>query len=355
MSNKTFILVAGFLVVLLVGAGAVYLYDASQSDDIAKGVQVGGVDVGGLNEAQAADKLQRELRRAAQPARSRSPGRGGHDFTLTAKRAQVTMDVDGMVQEAHRQVARRLDRHARLARVTGGTVNANLAAEGRLLRLRGQPRSSAASAHGRRASRRTRCVSLRARRGLEGPPPTTASPCARRRSCARDIEQTLTAPDGRARRAGRGHEGASRRSRPTSLRQEVPELHHRQPQRLPAPLYHNLKLAKTYAIAVGMQGLETPAGLYHVQNKAGQPGLAGAELRPGPGPLAGQVIPPRPAGTRSRRAGWASTAAPASTASTERVRLDRHRRLARLRPHDDPRRDRALRPQSASARPSTSP
>jgi lipoprotein-anchoring transpeptidase ErfK/SrfK len=36
-------------------------------------------------------------------------------------------------------------------------------------------------------------------------------------------------------------------------------------------LYKNLKLAKTYPIAVGMQGLETPAGLYHIQNKAVNP------------------------------------------------------------------------------------
>ena len=36
-------------------------------------------------------------------------------------------------------------------------------------------------------------------------------------------------------------------------------------------LYRNLKLAKSYGIAVGQVGLETPAGLYHVQNKAVNP------------------------------------------------------------------------------------
>jgi lipoprotein-anchoring transpeptidase ErfK/SrfK len=36
-------------------------------------------------------------------------------------------------------------------------------------------------------------------------------------------------------------------------------------------LYRNLKLAKTYSVAIGMQGLETPAGLYHIQNKAVDP------------------------------------------------------------------------------------
>ena len=36
-------------------------------------------------------------------------------------------------------------------------------------------------------------------------------------------------------------------------------------------LYKNLKPAKTYGIAIGKVGLETPAGLYHIQNKAVDP------------------------------------------------------------------------------------
>jgi lipoprotein-anchoring transpeptidase ErfK/SrfK len=36
-------------------------------------------------------------------------------------------------------------------------------------------------------------------------------------------------------------------------------------------LYKHLKRAKTYPIAVGMVGLETPAGVYHIQNKAVDP------------------------------------------------------------------------------------
>ena len=36
-------------------------------------------------------------------------------------------------------------------------------------------------------------------------------------------------------------------------------------------LYKNLKQAKTYGIAVGQVGLDTPAGLYNIQNKAVNP------------------------------------------------------------------------------------
>src|ERR1700759_5683492 len=125
MRNKTFILVAGFLVVLLVGAGAVYLYDASQSDDIADGIKVGGVEVGGLNKAQAHEKIQRELVGPLnQPVKVTGPG--GHHFVLTAKRAHVTVDVDGMVQEAIDKSRDGSIVTRAWRAVTGGTVNVDL-------------------------------------------------------------------------------------------------------------------------------------------------------------------------------------------------------------------------------------
>jgi lipoprotein-anchoring transpeptidase ErfK/SrfK len=58
-------------------------------------------------------------------------------------------------------------------------------------------------------------------------------------------------------------------------------------------LWKGLKLKKTYEIAVGMQGLETPAGLYHVQNKAVDPAWH-VPNSPWAGKLAGKVIPPGP-------------------------------------------------------------
>jgi lipoprotein-anchoring transpeptidase ErfK/SrfK len=55
-------------------------------------------------------------------------------------------------------------------------------------------------------------------------------------------------------------------------------------------LYKNLKLLKTYDIAVGMQGLETPAGLYHIQNKAVNPAWS-VPNSAWAGSLAGTTIP----------------------------------------------------------------
>jgi lipoprotein-anchoring transpeptidase ErfK/SrfK len=58
--------------------------------------------------------------------------------------------------------------------------------------------------------------------------------------------------------------------------------------------YDHLKLAKSYTIAVGQQGLETPAGLYHALDKQVNPSWH-VPNSAWAGSLAGQVIPPGPA------------------------------------------------------------
>jgi lipoprotein-anchoring transpeptidase ErfK/SrfK len=57
--------------------------------------------------------------------------------------------------------------------------------------------------------------------------------------------------------------------------------------------FENLKLAKEYTIAVGAVGFDTPAGLYHIQNKAVNPSWSVPDAD-WTGGLAGQVIPPGP-------------------------------------------------------------
>ncbi len=55
-------------------------------------------------------------------------------------------------------------------------------------------------------------------------------------------------------------------------------------------LWKNLKLVKTYDVRVGQQGLETPAGLYHIQNKAVNPAWNVPDSD-WAGELAGTVVP----------------------------------------------------------------
>jgi lipoprotein-anchoring transpeptidase ErfK/SrfK len=58
-------------------------------------------------------------------------------------------------------------------------------------------------------------------------------------------------------------------------------------------LYRGLKLAKTYPIAVGQAGLETPAGLYRINDKQVDPSWH-VPNSAWAGSLAGRVIPPGP-------------------------------------------------------------
>ena len=55
-------------------------------------------------------------------------------------------------------------------------------------------------------------------------------------------------------------------------------------------LYKRLKLVKTYPIAVGQVGLETPAGMYNIQNKAVNPAW-NVPNSAWAGDLAGTVVP----------------------------------------------------------------
>ena len=58
-------------------------------------------------------------------------------------------------------------------------------------------------------------------------------------------------------------------------------------------VYNHLRFVKSYPIAVGQQGLETPAGLYHIQDKTVNPSWQ-VPLSSWAGSLAGQLIPPGP-------------------------------------------------------------
>jgi len=106
-------------------------------------------------------------------------------------------------------------------------------------------------------------------------------------------------------------------------------------------LYRHLKLARSFPIAVGMQGLETPAGLYDVQWKQVNPPW----LVPNSawaGSLAGRTIPPGPQDPLKARFLAFNGGAGIHGIDPSEYGNDRPQRLARLRPDDDSGRDRPL-------------
>ncbi len=203
---------------LAAGSAYAYFWDGSRADAIAEGVQIAGIDVGGLRAGQARQLLEERFQ-----ARLRQPVQlqyADHRFVVRPTTAGVRIDVAAMVDAAVR-VSRR-----------GGLAH-------RVLRdLRGEPveesiplRAALSSAH------------------LE----TLSSLQRRYHTYILVSRETFT------------------------LR-----------------LYKHLKLVKSYRIAVGQAGLETPAGEYTINDKQVNPWWH-VPKSAWAGALAGRIIPPGPA------------------------------------------------------------
>src|SRR5688500_9815498 len=98
MRTKSFIAVSVLLLALLAAGGAVYAYDSGREDRIAEGIEVGGVDVGGLSAAEARERLTARLvEPLADPVKVRYRDR---TYKLTAKKARVGVNIDRSVGQA---------------------------------------------------------------------------------------------------------------------------------------------------------------------------------------------------------------------------------------------------------------
>src|SRR3954449_4600510 len=121
MGKKTSIaaLIAAVLLVVVV-AGA-YAYDSSQKDKIADGVTVAGVDVGGMNEEEAAAAVRRKL--LAPLRHSLVVTLDGQTWKLPGKKLKIRADIDSAVEEAVEE-SRQGGFPSRLVRyVSGGEVD----------------------------------------------------------------------------------------------------------------------------------------------------------------------------------------------------------------------------------------
>jgi lipoprotein-anchoring transpeptidase ErfK/SrfK len=286
-SRRIFIGTVVSLAVLVAAVGA-WAYDHGKRETIAAGVRVGGVDVGGMDVGAARATLRRELlRRLRRPVVVSYDGRR---VILSAQRAGVAVDVEAAVEEA---LARSRDASflSRVAReATGGDVDAHL-----------QPHvvySRLAVAHfvaqvgdgfdrpARDASIDFTPTSLKPVTGRDGV-------TVERRPLRRAIVRALTA-------AGAPHTVAvrARTVRPkvttAQLAAKYPVVITVDRSSFRLRLWKRLKLEKTYTIAVGRAGLETPSGVYTINDKQVNPSwhVPNSDWA---GDLAGRVIPPGPA------------------------------------------------------------
>jgi hypothetical protein len=98
MRKKTSIVVIIAAALLVVVVGAAYAYDSSQKDKIADGVTVGGVDVSGMNEEEAAAAVRRKL--LAPLRTSLVVSFDGQTWKLSGKKLKIRADIESAVEEA---------------------------------------------------------------------------------------------------------------------------------------------------------------------------------------------------------------------------------------------------------------
>jgi lipoprotein-anchoring transpeptidase ErfK/SrfK len=288
MHQKVLIALVALLTMGLLLAVGVWAYDDAQKDQIAPGVEIGGVDVGG-RDADSARKLieQKVVAPLKQPVVVNYDGK---EYTLSPKRLHAKADVDGMVQEAidRSRDGSILDRVSRYA--TGSDVDANL--EPRV----GYDKSAVKNFINELADRinqdpvNASVVPSGGRLQQEAGQPGQA---VNKRQMTTEINHAARSP-GRDQAIPAVVETTKPEVNKKDLAQAYPRYIYIDRGSYTLRFYHHLKLEKSYSIAVGQQGLETPAGLYHALDKQVDPSWH-VPNSAWAGSLAGQVIPPGPA------------------------------------------------------------
>jgi lipoprotein-anchoring transpeptidase ErfK/SrfK len=265
-----------------------YLYDRSQREVIAHGVRIDGVSVGGLNEAAAREKVERQLTaNLQQPVIVRS---GSRTWTLSGREADLAINAQNMVQQAV-DASREGSIVTRTAReLFGGSVNRNVPlvvsySHQAVRRFTAQVRAGVdhapEDATVQPSSSGLATVPSHAGVKVEGTPFGARVELALTQAGG---DRTVIVPTQTVQPAVTSSQLASRY--PAYIVVDRSDFRLR--------FYEHLKLAKTYEIAVGMEGLETPPGLHKVEWKEVDPPWL-VPNKAWAGSLAGTVVPPGPA------------------------------------------------------------
>jgi lipoprotein-anchoring transpeptidase ErfK/SrfK len=284
MRQRSFVLVAALVALLLFGAVGVYAYDSSRDDLIAEGVTAAGIDVGGMRAAEARRQLREQLATPLErPITVRVRGRS---FRLSAERARLRTDVGGMVSEA---LERSRDGNVLTRAVrglTGGELHEDVPARVTYSRAAVERLVRRVKRHLDRPARDA--TASYSAQGIAVTPGHNGL-AVRGRELARKVAAEIVLPN-----ADRVVRGRTKVTRPKVTREQLAQQNRyfigidRVAFKL--RFFKELKLAKTYTIAVGAVGFDTPAGLYHVQNKAVDPAWH-VPNKEWAGELAGKVIP----------------------------------------------------------------
>ena len=272
---------------LLVLAVAAWAYDDSRKDQIAPGVSVGGVEVGGRSVGEARPLIEEKV--VAPLARPVVVTHEGQEFRLTPKELDQRADVQGMLHEALEEsreggIGGRLVRYA-----SGGEVNHDIEPRVSYSKKRVSEFVDELAAE---IDQEPQNASLTPSGDELTPTPGRYGVSLLQKQIRQQINERIQSPLGQRVVA----------ARVTKVKPEITkkELASAYPTFITIDrgsytlrLFKDLKLVNSYPIAVGQVGYDTPAGLYDVESKQVNP-TWNVPTSDWTGGLAGQSIPPGP-------------------------------------------------------------
>ena len=287
MGRKSILIIVAVVVLIAaLAVGGAYAYDQSQEGQIAEGVTIDGIDVGGMDAEEAEAIVRRELLRPLD--KPLKVTYRDQKWTLPGEKLKVRADVEEAAARAV-EVSREGDLPTRIGRYLGGDelevgisahVDYSTSAISKFVRgiaeeLEQQPRDASVDPTADTLEVVSSHPGLKLRDVL-----------------LEDVLREAVTGGGSRKVVAHVH-----KTKPEVTTEEVAS---RYPSYLTLDranftlrLYRDLELTKTYTVAVGQEGLETPEGTYEIQAMEEEPTWYVPESD-WAGDLAGEVIPPGP-------------------------------------------------------------
>ncbi|MBJ7353627.1 MAG: L,D-transpeptidase family protein [Thermoleophilaceae bacterium] len=283
--NRWIMIAAGAVLVLVLGA---FAFTKTQDDKIAQGVSIGGIDVSGLTRAEANEKLEKEIQEVVQTPLIVTYN--GKRRTLKPEKSKVGVDVSGMVDQAVAQSNQGFF-IANAAKSVAGT-DRNIAIPTEITYSKPAVKRFVRSV-GKSFNQAPKDATVKYGPRSLGEVDAQPGLSVRRAALAAAIVKRLENPT-EPRRVRAPMKKTQAKVTKSELAKKYPTIVLVDRSGFKLRLYKRLKLEKTYPIAVGQAGLETPAGLYTINDRQENPtwnvpnsdwagDLAGKSIPPGPG------------------------------------------------------------------------
>jgi hypothetical protein len=285
--QKALIAIVVCVTAALLLATGVWAYDTAQKDQIAPGVTVGGVEIGGRSVEDARDLIEQEV--VAPLSKPVIVKFNGERYRLTPRELETSADVNGMLDEAI-EVTRDGGLVERVTRyVQGSTVDEDV-----------EPRVDYSEEAvddfvadlAEDINREAQDASITPSTDQLIPTPGETGIALREGKMHALITNEVEQPG-----AGKRIQAKVEVTRPEITTKELASTYPTyvtvSQSEYTLRLFKNLKLVKEYPVAVGGGGYYTPTGLHSIQDKQVDP-TWNVPTSSWAGDLAGQSIPPGP-------------------------------------------------------------